>query len=51
MYPDLPKLELFARSQRPDWDAWGNEIEPAEPAAPAAEPPREAEPQPREAAP
>jgi N6-adenosine-specific RNA methylase IME4 len=26
MYPDLPKIELFARSQRPGWDAWGNEV-------------------------
>ena len=25
MYPDLPKLELFARQKRPGWDAWGNE--------------------------
>jgi N6-adenosine-specific RNA methylase IME4 len=32
MYPDLPKLELFARKRRPGWDAWGNEL-PAEEAA------------------
>jgi N6-adenosine-specific RNA methylase IME4 len=25
MYPDLPKIELFARHARPGWDAWGNE--------------------------
>jgi MT-A70 protein len=25
MYPELPKLELFARQQRPGWAAWGNE--------------------------
>jgi N6-adenosine-specific RNA methylase IME4 len=25
MYPDLPKIELFARSQRPGWAVWGNE--------------------------
>jgi N6-adenosine-specific RNA methylase IME4/ParB-like chromosome segregation protein Spo0J len=25
MYPDLPKLELFARQKRPGWDVWGNE--------------------------
>jgi N6-adenosine-specific RNA methylase IME4 len=25
MFPDLPKLELFARQQRPGWDVWGNE--------------------------
>jgi N6-adenosine-specific RNA methylase IME4/ParB-like chromosome segregation protein Spo0J len=27
MYPDLPKLELFARQARPGWDAWGNETD------------------------
>jgi N6-adenosine-specific RNA methylase IME4 len=26
MYPDLPRIELFARQARPGWDAWGNEI-------------------------
>jgi N6-adenosine-specific RNA methylase IME4 len=26
MYPELPKIELFARSTREGWDAWGNEI-------------------------
>jgi N6-adenosine-specific RNA methylase IME4 len=26
MYPELPKIELFARHTRPGWDAWGNEI-------------------------
>jgi N6-adenosine-specific RNA methylase IME4 len=30
MYPDLPKIELFARHARPGWDAWGNEA-PASP--------------------
>lgn len=25
LYPDLPKLELFCRSPRPGWDAWGFE--------------------------
>jgi N6-adenosine-specific RNA methylase IME4 len=25
MYPDLPKIELFARHGRPGWDSWGNE--------------------------
>ena len=29
MYPELPKIELFARNTRPGWDAWGNEIETA----------------------
>ena len=33
MYPDLPKIELFARRDRPGWDAWGNEA-PPRPAAP-----------------
>jgi N6-adenosine-specific RNA methylase IME4 len=27
-YPDLPKIELFARNAQPDWAAWGNEAEP-----------------------
>ena len=26
MYPDLPKIELFARQARPGWAAWGNEV-------------------------
>lgn len=25
MYPELPKIELFAREARPSWDAWGNQ--------------------------
>jgi N6-adenosine-specific RNA methylase IME4 len=29
MYPDLPKIELFARSARAGWAAWGNQA-PAE---------------------
>src|SRR6516225_974079 len=28
MYPDLPKIELFARQARPGWAAWGNEVHP-----------------------
>jgi N6-adenosine-specific RNA methylase IME4 len=28
MYPDLPKIELFARARRPGWEAWGNEAPP-----------------------
>jgi N6-adenosine-specific RNA methylase IME4 len=28
MYPELPKIELFARARRPGWDAWGNEAPP-----------------------
>ena len=25
MYPELPRIELFARHARPGWDCWGNE--------------------------
>jgi N6-adenosine-specific RNA methylase IME4 len=25
MYPGLPKIELFARSQQPGWSVWGNQ--------------------------
>jgi N6-adenosine-specific RNA methylase IME4 len=25
MFPDVPKLEMFARSRREGWDVWGNE--------------------------
>ena len=28
LYPDLRKLELYARSQRSGWDAWGDELSP-----------------------
>lgn len=28
-YPDLAKVELFARMPRPGWDVWGNEVEPS----------------------
>jgi hypothetical protein len=31
MYPDLPKIELFARAARAGWARWGNEAPPAEP--------------------
>lgn len=24
---DVPKIELFARTKRPGWDAWGNQVE------------------------
>ena len=27
MYPDASKLELFARTNRPGWTSWGNEVE------------------------
>jgi N6-adenosine-specific RNA methylase IME4 len=26
MYPDVPKVELFSRSPRESWAAWGNEV-------------------------
>jgi N6-adenosine-specific RNA methylase IME4 len=26
MYPDLPKIELFARGKREGWAVWGNEV-------------------------
>jgi len=26
MYPDLSKIELFARNARPGWTVWGNEV-------------------------
>jgi N6-adenosine-specific RNA methylase IME4 len=30
-FPNLPKIELNRRGPaRPDWEAWGNEAEPAE---------------------
>jgi N6-adenosine-specific RNA methylase IME4 len=25
-FPALPKIELFARTQRSGWSAWGNEV-------------------------
>lgn len=27
LYPGMRYIELFARTRRPGWDAWGNEIE------------------------
>jgi len=27
LHGDVRRLELFARSERPEWDAWGNEVE------------------------
>jgi N6-adenosine-specific RNA methylase IME4 len=30
MYPGLARIELFARSARPDWTVWGNEIAPSD---------------------
>lgn len=26
LYPDASRLELFARTERPGWDAWGDEV-------------------------
>lgn len=26
LYGDLPRVELFSRTARPGWDAWGNEV-------------------------
>jgi hypothetical protein len=26
MYPDLPKIELFARSRRDGWTSWDNQV-------------------------
>src|SRR5262249_14628740 len=28
MYPNMPRIELFARRARPGWDRWGNEAPP-----------------------
>lgn len=33
LYGDLPRVELFARSRRNGWEAWGNEVEKFEVAA------------------
>jgi N6-adenosine-specific RNA methylase IME4 len=27
LYGDVPRLEMFARTRRPGWDAWGNQVE------------------------
>ena len=27
MYPELPKIELFARGKREGWSAWGNQAD------------------------
>jgi N6-adenosine-specific RNA methylase IME4 len=29
MYPELPKIELFSRSRREGWTAWGNQSQQA----------------------
>lgn len=28
MFPTLPRLEMFCRTPREGWDAWGNEVQP-----------------------
>lgn len=35
MFPDVPRCEIFARTRRPGWDAWGNQVDmfPAEASA------------------
>jgi N6-adenosine-specific RNA methylase IME4/ParB-like chromosome segregation protein Spo0J len=33
LYPNTPKLEMFARTARPFWDAWGNEAPMSEAAS------------------
>ena len=37
LYPNLVKLEMFARKPRPGWRTWGSEVEVTEapPTAPA----------------
>ena len=40
MFPTLPRIELFARSTRPGWAAWGNEL-PTSPSPPIAKRPAE----------
>lgn len=27
LFGDLPRVELFARTKRPGWDAWGNQVD------------------------
>ena len=28
LYPTARRIELFCRSPRPGWDAWGNQVDP-----------------------
>ena len=37
MYPNMDRLEMFARSSRPGWDVWGNEVDRFVPRVLAAE--------------
>jgi N6-adenosine-specific RNA methylase IME4/ParB-like chromosome segregation protein Spo0J len=41
MYPNLPKLELFAREPPPGWASWGNQLPPSDQPANAPDPPAE----------
>jgi N6-adenosine-specific RNA methylase IME4 len=34
MYPELPKIELFARGKRENWAAWGNQAAPPDDGTP-----------------
>lgn len=34
MFPQVRKVELFSRCQRPGWDHWGNEVDKFDPEAP-----------------
>jgi N6-adenosine-specific RNA methylase IME4 len=38
MFPNLPRLEMFARETAPGWDSWGNEVPATEPAGEFSEP-------------
>lgn len=37
MFPNVPKLEMFARTARPGWDVWGNEAPPPDQSPPTAD--------------
>jgi ParB/RepB/Spo0J family partition protein len=38
LFPNVPKLEMFARKARPGWDVWGNEVPPMEATCPNGHP-------------
>ena len=31
LFPNVPKLEMFARAARPGWSVWGNEVPAMQP--------------------
>jgi N6-adenosine-specific RNA methylase IME4 len=31
LYPNVPKIEMFARKARPGWSVHGNEVQPPTP--------------------